>query len=536
MPPKKQGDFAYLLHIIRSMKSTGKAACILPHGVLFRGNAEAVIRQQLVLSGYLRAIIGLPANLFYGTGIPACILVLDKENATARKGIFMIDASKGFRKDGPKNRLREQDIHRIVDTFTRQDESDPRYARMVPLEEIANPKNDYNLNLPRYIDSTESEDLQDIDGHLRGGIPARDIDDPVRLKSYWSILPGVQDALFQSSGRPCYCQLRVPIGDIKATIFGHAEFAAFQKTANHLFGQWKGTNTPRLKGFNKGGHARQLIETISEALLTAFKAASLLDAYGLYQYLMDYWAETMQDDCYLIAGDGWKAGAQPREIVQVKNKENKLVWPEKHDFKRGKRRFKSDLIPAEILIARYFTAERDAIASLEAELAAIEQQLDERREEQGGEEGLLSEVIEGEGDKQKITAKGVKARLKQIGKDPDYADERASLQEYAKLLEEKDKIKDRLKTAEEELDLKLDAKYPTLTEDEIKTLVVDDKWLAKLAAGVQSELDRVSQYLTGRIRQLAERYQTPLPKLAADVDEFTAKVEMHLRQMGATWN
>ncbi|HUZ96771.1 MAG TPA: N-6 DNA methylase [Edaphobacter sp.] len=532
VPPKKQGDYAYLLHIIRSMKSTGKAACILPHGVLFRGNAEAVIRQQLVLSGYLKAIIGLPPNLFYGTGIPACILVLDKENATARKGIFMIDASKGFMKDGPKNRLREQDIHRIVDTFTRQDESDPRYARMVPISEIADAKNGYNLNLPRYIDSTEPEDLQDIDGHLRGGIPVRDIDDPVRLKSYWSILPGVRDALFESAGRPGYCQLRVPIRDIKATIFDHPEFAAFQKTTDQLFDQWKTANQPRLDGFKKDGHPKQLIEAISEDLLATFKAAPLLDAYGLYQHLMDYWAETMQDDCYLIAFDGWKVGAQPREIVQVKNKENKLAWPEKHDFKRGKRRFKSDLIPAEILIARYFVPERDAIASLEAELAAIEQQLDEKREEQSGEEGLLNEVIEGEGDKQKIAPKDVKARLKEIGKDPDYADECAALQEYATLLDEKDSIKDRLKTAEEELETKLGAKYPKLTEDEIKALVVDDKWLARIADGVQSELDRVSQNLTGRIRQLAERYQIPLQKLSANVVALSERVEGHLRSMG----
>src|SRR6478752_4272557 len=194
-PPVKQGDYAYLLHIIRSMKGAGKAACILPHGVLFRGGAEATIRQQLVLSGYLKGIIGLPANLFYGTGIPACIVVLDKENATGRKGVFMVDASKGFRKDGPKNRLREQDIHKIVDTFTRQADV-PRYARMVPLDEIADPKNDFNINLPRYVDSTEPEDLQDIDGHLRGGIPDRDIDDPARLKSYWDILPTVRSALF----------------------------------------------------------------------------------------------------------------------------------------------------------------------------------------------------------------------------------------------------------------------------------------------------------------------------------------------------
>src|SRR6266446_6259409 len=150
-PPKKQGDYAYLLHIIRSLKSTGKGACILPHGVLFRGNAEAVIRTQLVRSGYLKGIIGLPPNLFYGTGIPACIVVLDKENATARKGIFMIDASKGFIKDGNKNRLRERDIHRIVDIFTRQAEV-PRYSRLVPVSEISDPKNDFNLNLPRYVD------------------------------------------------------------------------------------------------------------------------------------------------------------------------------------------------------------------------------------------------------------------------------------------------------------------------------------------------------------------------------------------------
>ena len=396
VPPKKQGDYAYLLHIIRSMKSTGKAACILPHGVLFRGNVEAVIRQQLVRSGYLKAIIGLPANLFYGTGIPACIVVLDKENAPARKGIFMIDASKGFMKDGPKNRFREQDIHKIVDTFKRQDESDSRYARMVPVEEIADPKNDYNLNLPRYIDSTEPEDLQDIDGHLRGGIPERDID---ALGNYWTIMPGLRAALFEKFDRPGYCQLRLPIAEVKPAIFGHAEFTAFHEAATRLFTQWKQASTPLLKGFAKDGHPKPLIETISEDLLATFKTAPLLDAYDVYQHLMDYWAETMQDDCYLIADVGWKAGAQPREIRQVKNKEGKLVWPEPHDFKKGKRRFKSDLVPAAILIARHFVAERDAIAAIEAELAGIEQQLDEKREEQSGEEGLLAEANEERGRK-----------------------------------------------------------------------------------------------------------------------------------------
>lgn len=532
VPPKKQGDYAYLLHIVRSMKSTGKAACILPHGVLFRGNAEAVIREQLVRSGILKGIIGLPANLFYGTGIPACILVLDKENAAARKGIFMIDASKGFRKDGPKNRLREQDIHRIVDTFRRQDESDPRYARMVPVTEIADPKNAFNLNLPRYIDSTEPEDLQDIDGHLRGGIPERDLD---ALGGYWKIMPALRAALFQPFTRPGYAQLRLPIGEVKAAIFGHPEFTAFHGSVTALFGRWKQANTPHLTGFAEGGHPKALIATVSESLLADFKAAPLLDAYDVYQHLMDYWAEAMQDDAYLIAAVGWKEGAKPREILQVKNKEKKLVWSEDHDFKRGKRRFKSDLIPAALVIDRYFAAERDAIAALEAELAGIEQQLDEKLEEGSGEEGLLAEVIEGEGEKQKITGKAVKARLKDIGKDPDYADERKALEEYAALLDQQADTKARLKAAQEDLEAKLDAKYPQLTGEEIKTLVVEDKWLGTLAAAVQGELDRVSQTLTGRIRQLAERYATPLPQLTDEVVALAARVDGHLKKMGAVW-
>ena len=530
-PPAKQGDYAYLLHIIRSMKGAGKAACILPHGVLFRGNAEATIRQHLVRSGYLKGIIGLPANLFYGTGIPACIVVLDKENAAGRKGVFMIDASKGFRKDGPKNRLREQDIHRIVDVFTKQADV-PRYARLVPLDEIADPKNNFNLNLPRYIDSTEPEDLQDIDGHLRGGIPERDLD---ALGAYWKVLPSVRGVLFESWGRPGYARLKSPLSAVKPAILGHAEFAAFQQKATKGFVDWRKASTPPLTGFDKGGHPKALIETIAEDLLAAFRQSPLLDAYDIYRHLMDYWAETMQDDAYLIAASGWVTGAQPREIVQVKDKNKKLVWPEPHDYLKGKRRFKSDLVPAPIFVARYFVAERDALEEFDNQLAPLEQQLDEMRQENSGEDGLLAEVIEGEGDKQKIAAKAVKARLKEIGKDPLYADERAALEVYAGLLKQQTEAKDKRKAAQEDLDKNIDAKYPTLTEAEIKTLVVDDKWMARISASVQSELDRVSQTLSGRIHQLAERYATPLPKLTEEVEALSARVEGHLKRMGAPW-
>ncbi len=528
-PPAKQGDYAYLLHILRSLKSTGRGACILPHGVLFRGNAEGVIRRNLVQRGYILGIIGLPANLFYGTGIPACIIVLDKANAAVRAsaqgGIFMIDASKGYRKDGPKNRLREQDIHRIVDTFTRQVDI-PGYARMVPLAEISNAKNDFNLNLPRYIDSTEPEDLQDIDAHLRGGIPDRDLD---ALARYWEVFPGVRAALFEPAGRPGYSQLRVVPADIKPTIFGHAEFTAFIATATDQFAQWKAANALHLRGFAKDGNPKALIETTAEALLAAFEHAPLLDAYDVYQHLMDYWGETMQDDCYLVAADGWVAAAQPRLIIEDKASKTKT----RPNFTLGRKKYAAELIPPELVIARNFTKEQAAIDVLEAQLAGLAQQMEEMAEEHGGEGGLLEDA---KNEKDKLTKASVAARLKEIGKaDPDAADERKVLQEYLALIEQEADASAKLKAMGDALMAKVHDKYGQLTEDEIKALVMDDKWLATLAAAMQGELDRVSQTLTGRIQQLADRYATPMPKLTSEVAALAARVDEHLKKMGAVW-
>jgi len=530
LPPAKNGDYAFLLHLMASLKSTGKGAIILPHGVLFRGGAEGTIRREIVKRGYIKGIIGLPANLFYGTGIPACIIVLDKEHAAARKGIFMIDASKGFLKDGPKNRLRAQDIHKIVDAFTRQVELS-RYSRLVPLAEIEG--NDFNLNLPRYIDSTEPEDVQDIDGHLRGGIPNGDIDG---LDRYWQVIPGVRAALFKKADRPGYRQLKVAASDIKAAIFGHAEFTAFNASVTALFAKWKKANRPKLEGIEVGARPKALIEALSEDMLETFRRARLLDPYDVYQHLMDYWAATMQDDVYIISAGGWVEGARLRQLTPTKNKDGKTVWGETHDLKVGKQRFKSDLVPAELLIARYFAAEQAAIEALAGELGTLEQRLDEITEEHGNEGGLLEEVVEGEGDKQKIMAVAVEALLMAIGQDPDYAEERKALRECAALLDKQVAIRSRLKAAQAAMAAKVAAKYAKLSEDEVKTLVVDDKWLASLAAAVQGELDRVSQSLTGRVRELAERYAVPLPKLVGEVATLSGRVDEHLKKMGAVWH
>ncbi|MEQ1892961.1 MAG: class I SAM-dependent DNA methyltransferase [Planctomycetota bacterium] len=511
VPPTKQGDYAFLLHIVRSLKSAGKGCCILPHGVLFRGNAEAVIRRELVRSGILKGIIGLPANLFYGTGIPACILVLDKENAAARKGVFMIDASKAFLKDGNKNRLREQDIHRIVDVFTKQLEA-PRYSRLVPLDEIADAKNDYNLNLPRYIDSSTPEDLQDIDGHLRGGIPERDLD---ALAEYWRVMPGLRGALFESAGRPGYARLRLPITAVKSAILGHAEFTAFQKRAIRPFDAWRKSATLVLTAYDKGGFPKALIATVAEELLAAYHSAPLLDAYDVYQHLMDYWAATMQDDAYLIAAEGWVA--KPARIVEVD--------------KKGKRKDKGwacDLIPKTLIVARYFAKEQAGLDLKQAELEAATANLAELEEEHGSEEGALGAL-------DKIAKAEVNARLKEIKGDKDSKDEADVLKRWLELSEAETALKRAVKEQDAALDTLAYEKYAELSEDEVKALVVDDKWMAHLLAAVQGELDRVSRTLTGRIRELAERYATPLPRLVDDVATLVARVDGHLRKMGASW-
>lgn len=512
-PPNKQGDYAYLLHIVRSLKSTGKGVCVLPHGVLFRGNAEADIRRNLIRKGYIKGIIGLPANLFYGTGIPACLIVIDKEHAHTRKGIFMIDASRGFMKDGPKNRLRSRDIHKIVDAFTRQLDI-PKYSRLVPVEEIE--KNEFNLNLPRYIDSTEPEDLQDIEGHLKGGIPNADID---ALQPYWAVCPDLKAALFTQL-RPNYSQLAIPLTELKATIFSHPQFTKFIAGMNAHFAVWRDARVKQLKALKAGSHPKEVIAELSESLLAHYHDKPLIDAYAVYQHLMDYWAQTMQDDCYLIAADGWKAMTR-RVIEEKKNKEGKVV----KEIDRG---WACDLVPKPVVVARYFGKEQAAIDVVSAELDGVTAKLAELEEEHGGDEGAFSEL-------EKVNKNMVAARLKEVKGDADLEDEATALSRWLKLNDEQSDLKKRLKEAETELDALSYARYPKLSEVEIKALVVDEKWLAMLDTEIHGEMDRLSQQLTRRVKELAERYENTLPRMTSDAAELEAKVNGHLERMGFVW-
>ncbi len=505
IPPAKQGDYAYLLHIVRSLKSTGKGACILPHGVLFRGNAEADIRRNLIRKGYIKGIIGLPANLFYGTGIPACIIVIDKEEAHNRKGIFMIDASADFMKDGPKNRLRARDIHKIVDVFTKQTDI-PKYSRMVSFEEIG--KNEFNLNLPRYIDSQQAEDLQDIEGHLHGGIPTADVD---ALQRYWDVCPELRQTLFKAN-RPNYLALAVDKAAIKSTIYEHPEFSAFISGMNAHFAVWQERASAMLRELQADSHPKEVINRLSEDLLAHYADKPLISQYDVYQHLMDYWEATMQDDCYLIADEGWKAKTYRIIEKDKKGKEKDKGWT-------------CDLVPKSFIVARFFAKEQEIVDKITAELESVTARSTELEEENSGEEGAFSEL-------DKVNKASVTARLKEIKGDREAQDEAAVLNDWLQLANEEADLKKRLKDAETALDAKAYAHYPKLTEDDIKTLVVDDKWLTALDTAIHGEMDRISQSLTQRVKELAERYETPMPRMTERVAELEAKVNGHLERMG----
>lgn len=530
VPPDKQGDYAYLLHIVRSLKSTGTGACILPHGVLFRGNAEAEIRRNLIRKGYIKGIIGLPANLFYGTGIPACIVVVDKKDAAARKGIFMIDASSGFMKDGPKNRLRSQDIHKIVDVFNKLKDV-PGYARMVGFEEIE--KNDFNLNLPRYIDSQEKEDRQDIAGHLQGGIPVSDID---ALDQYWKVCPNLRKALFKPN-RPGYVDLKVDKAQIKSAIYEHSEFATFIEGMNLHFDAWRKKTAKKLKALDAGCHPKEIIFELSEDLLAHYTGQPLIDNYKVYQHLMDYWASAMQDDVYQIAAEGWKAETYRIIEKDKKGKEKDKGWA-------------CDLIPKSLIVAQYFAKEQAATDLMNAELETATASQTELEDEHSGEDGIFAEF-------DKVNAASVTARLKELGgmpkssgaskssklkvaealkayqsDDESSVDEPAILNQWLELNKKQAGLKKQIKAAEDELDTSAYSKYPDLTEDEIKKLVVDHKWMSTLDSIIHGEMDRISQALTQRVKELVDRYEMPVASLVTRVHEFESKVNGHLARMG----
>jgi len=446
-------------------------------------------------------------------------------------------------------------MHKIVDIFSHGTE-EHRYSRTVGFAEIE--ANDFNLNIPRYIDSGDPEDLQDLGAHLNGGIPERDID---ALSKYWDEFPTLRRTLFAEGDRPGYGQARGPAPEVRATVLEHPEFAAFEESVLAVFEGWREAHDAVLRDLDRGSDPKALIGDISEDLLARFGCEELVSRYDVYQHLMDYWANQMQDDVYAIAQDGWPVGRVVRPAYEGETPE--LV------VKKGNRttRYVGELILPSLVISRFFGEEQAEVDRLAAETEAAVQEKAEFEEEHGGEDGVLSNVDSGRSGIPKGNVQNRVMELREMALEsvPMYTPEYEQIKEikrstfgtapwekgvqddgdifadldflhdYLRLVDRETQARKAHKEAADALDQTVLAKYPELTEEETKALVVDDTWTTAIERDVQDEVERVAQTVAGRVKTLEERYAEPLPKLTAEVEALTDRVEEHLEKMDIVW-
>jgi len=595
IPPEKNGDYAWFLHVLKSLDSNGKAGIIMPHGILFRGNSEETIRIAILKKRYIKGIISLPANLFYGTGIPACIVIIDKEDAETREGIFLIDASRGFKKDGNKNRLREQDIEKIVRTFINQEEIEG-YSKFIKYSDILE-KNSGNLNVPRYIQKIDDTLPQNIAAHLKGGIPGTDIDS---LKRLWSISPALKQKIFTcTDNQQNIYHLAIPSENIEEAIWQDVDVQnEKKKEVETMFTQWRDAVKSILLNINSETNPKQLIRTISSMLLDTYKSALLLDNYDVYDCLMNYWNAKLQDDVYAIKAYGYEAGKEIEyEYAQKKVKDENGETVTVDDTSKVKS-FDGALIPREIIETTYFPDDLDAINALTEKSAALEDELDEMREEESGDDGLLKEVLNENGDG--IPKANLNKRLKEleskktsavmdamtklmtlfdegktdemealISKAPElaefdirnkngtfgkaklkaalklamdsavvpeiYKEEYDALLAYQAKMIEKEETDKAIKEAQKALDDKVQAKYGELTVDEIKHILFDMKWMAKLEASIRDEIELVLNSMSSKVLLIAKRYEHTLREIEEDTEKSRQAVMAALERMGYKW-
>lgn len=507
VPPSGCGDYAFLLHIVASLKAQGHAACILPHGVLFRGGAEAEIRKYLIKKHYISGIIGLPSNLFFGTGIPACIIIIDKEHSSAAKGIFMIDAKEGYQKDGAKNRLREQDLKLIVDTWDAHEDVS-HYARFVKFSEIE--ANDYNLNIPRYVTPEDKEIQQDIYAHLHGGLPAHDVD--VVMSSLWEACPTLKDNLFKKEENSYY-SLVPDVDKISDTINNDPSYIKQNELYAAVIEKWcKAISEDMYAEVQEECEPKMLIAQWGEKLLAeAKRELKLVSPYNVYEILMNYWAETMQDDCYMVSRDGWKVN-----LVETKKKST---------FED----MECDLLPVPVVINEYYTDELGKIVEKRSELEQINAEIVAVPEDNvdAFDEGLY-EMLE------KVNEANVKKAVAAAKKNLVDADSETVKvwNKYLELCSKKKEISKAISALVDDLTNKVKSEYSKLAPDDVQALVIEKKWIAEIKRGCISEIVRVSESISNQTSLLNRRYAIPLPKIEDELREISAEVNGFLISMG----
>ena len=477
---------------------------VLPHGVLFRGGEEGVIRKNLIEKNNIEAIIGLPANIFFGTGIPTIIMVLRQKRESTSTDVLIIDASKGFAKEGKNNKLRASDIRRIVDTV-RERRTVPKFSRLVSLKEIR--ENDYNLNIPRYVDSQEEVESYDIYASMFGGIPETELE---KFAPYWKEFPSLKDELFTGEGG--YLKLRTE--DIKNTVKKNKDVEKYLLHFQNAFQNFGEILASSLIEGAESLSVPKTEESLTAELFSRFDAVSLLNPYQAYELFEKEYTE-IAGDLELIQTEGMQAIKQVDPNMLIKKKNGKEL-----ELQEG---WKGHILPFDLVQKRYLTEERSELSRKRRELeevgASIEELLESLSEE---DKESISEVLSDENDA--FVFKNMKAVLKNLQEDAENNGELISLLKKADRYNSEEKgLKSEIKEKEDALHLKTKETIENLTEEQGKELLYD-KWIVPIVNGIDSLPDTMLQDFIKELESLSKKYETTMSDLEEEIAETSKEL------------
>ncbi len=516
LAPKTKADYAFLLHDLYHLKPTGIMTIVLPHGVLFRGGEEGQIRRNLIEQNHIDAIIGLPANIFFGTGIPTIIMVLKQKRAN--NDVLIIDAAKGFEKVGKSNKLRARDIKKIVDTVVNR-ETRIKFSRVVTIDEIR--ANDYNLNIPRYVDSSEAEESYDIYATMFGGIPQTEI---AELSEYWDAFPSLKVALFADVSN-LYTHLKT--NELKLTITNHNDIKAFVSKFNISFADFNAYLKEELLQQLMKLNIQQQQTILSNDIFARLENIPLIDKYEAYQILDNAWHD-IAIDLEMIQTEGFATIRQVDPNMVTKKKDGK-----EQEVQDG---WKGHLLPFELVQQTYLKNELDSITNKENRLAEVIAQYDEILESLSEEEKEAETVketkdgfVNAEVAKE---AKLIRAEIRLNNTNPDTDSYEAKILAVDELINEEKKLKKGIKEEADKLHLKTKSTIENLTDAEVYELL-ELKWITPLILELNKLPSEVINALTSKLQSLAQKYQTTLKDIETEIYQTQTELSAMLDELDA---
>lgn len=494
LAPKGKADYAFLLHDLFHLKSDGIMTIVLPHGVLFRGGEEGEIRKNLIEQNHIDAIIGLPANIFFGTGIPTIIMVLKQKRSNT--DVLIVDASKGFIKVGKNNKLRASDIKRIVDVVTKR-ESVQKFSKVVSRDEIR--KNDYNLNIPRYVDSSEAAESWDIYASMFGGLPLSEIDE---LKEYWIAFPELRNTLFENTSS-AYCNLRVE--NIKKAIKEHSDVCAFENKYRDVFSGFDEYLYDELIEKMTALNISKAEATLSANIFERLKDIPLVDKYEAYQLLDDDWTK-IAVDLEIIQTEGFEATKRVDPNMVIKKKDGK-----EQEVQEG---WLGRIIPFDLIQDTLLADDRAALKTKENRLSEIASEYEELFD------SLTEEEKEGDyaGEDGFVNAE-IKKALKSDSVEPETKEK---LRKVAALATEEKELKAAIKKDAGLLEGKTKETIESLSDEQVIDLL-KDKWITPLIQSLMKLPDSIVNELVSKLEALTKKYETTFAEVETQISE-TEKV------------